>query len=68
LGDFGEAVGPGAGIPGCDGRGENVKMGKRGWTLFCSFLQIFSLFGVDFREKKKGGEGGGNDEIRRTNW
>ena len=51
------------GIRGCDGRGENVKMGKRGLTLFCSFLQFFALFspffGVNFREKKTGGEGGG---------
>jgi len=38
-------------------------MGKRGLTLFCSFLQFFALFspffGVNFREKKPGGEGGG---------
>jgi len=63
LGDFWEAAGPGAGIRGCDGRGGNGKMGKRGLTLFCSFLQFFALFspffGVNFREKKTGGEGGG---------
>jgi len=47
-------------------------MGKRGWTLFCNFLQFFAVFspffGVNFREKKTGGEEGENDEIRRTNW
>jgi len=72
LGDFWEPIGPGAGILGCDGRGGNVKMGKRGLTLFCNFLQFFAVFspffGVNFREKKTGGEEGENDEIRRTNW
>ena len=33
-----------AGIRGCDGRGENVKMGKRGLTLFCSFLRFLVPF------------------------
>jgi len=27
-------------------------MGKRGLALFCSFLRFFSLFGVNFREKR----------------
>jgi hypothetical protein len=46
-GDFGEATGPGAGIRGGDGWGENVKMGKRGLALFSIFLrEMIGFFGI----------------------
>jgi len=44
LGDFWKATGPGAGIRECDGRGGNVKMGKREFALFCSFFAGIDRF------------------------
>jgi hypothetical protein len=54
LGGFLRAAGPGAGIRECDGRGENVKIGKRGFSLFFSFLRFFSLFWRQFSREKNG--------------